>query len=99
MATNNAVNDRTKVTETEVDFGSTAVPDASFTITDARVSASSLIIPYVSGNTPSSSRNIDEIRCECYSMIATSGSGSFTLYIAPKMGTTTGKVKVLYTLG
>ena len=94
MATQNATNSR--VVEVEVDFGSSEIEEASFTITDATVNANSLIMLSISGNTPSDGRDIDEVRLENMQMLATPGSGQFSLYMNPKVGTTTGKFKVLY---
>lgn len=87
------------ITEAEVDFGSTEVPDAKFTITDATVSTSSKIFVEVAGKSPSDSRDLDEIIAEQYQMTAVPGSGSFDLYMAPKEGSTNGKVKIWYTVG
>lgn len=94
MATQNSTNSR--VVEVEVDFGTDDLEEKSFTITDATVTTSSLIMLSISGNTPSDGRDIDEIRLENMEMIATPGSGDFALTMNPKEGTTTGKFKVLY---
>lgn len=94
MATQNGINSR--VVEVEVDFGSTELEEKSFTVVDATVNTGSLIMLSISGNTPSDGRDIDEVRVENMQMLATPGSGQFTLNMNPKEGTTTGKFKVLY---
>lgn len=87
------------VSEAEIDFGSSEVSDASFTVTDATVSTSSKIIVGTAGTAPSDSRDVEEIFAENYQYMAAPGTGQFTLYASPNEGTTSGKVKIWYSLG
>ncbi len=87
------------IKEVEVDFGSTAVSSAIFTVTDPDIVAGSKIMISISGNAPSDSRKIEEIMLERYTAYGVPASGSMSVYMAPTQGTTTGKTKILYTVG
>lgn len=82
-------------TETEVDFGSTPVAGAAFTVVDATVSGTSKIAVVPSGNAPTGGY-ADVWQWDSITFAATPGSGQFTLHAAVANGTTNGKRKVLY---
>ena len=87
------------VTETEVDFGSTPVGEATvFTITDARVATGSFILVSLSGNAPTS-KDQDELEMDSFYMWALPGTGQFSLYMRPLEGFVADKFKVCYSIG
>lgn len=83
------------VTETEVDFGSTPVTEATFTVTDAGVSAASKIMCLESGNVATGRVGADSL-WDSIVYSALGASGNFTLY-ARASGAVVGKRKVFYT--
>jgi len=85
----------TKYKQTEVDFGSTPVDNASFTITDAQVTASSIVSCWLSGATPTS-KDQDELEMDALFMEALPGAGSFSLYIRGLEGYVSDKFKINY---
>ena len=86
------------VSQTEVDFGSTGVSEASFTITDAACTGTSKIILTLAGDAPTG-KDADEIEMDSFFMKATPGSGSFDLYMRALEGDVADKFKVNYILG
>ena len=83
------------VTEIEVDFGSTPVTDATFTITDATITGSSKIMCVESGNVGTSRVGADSL-WDSINYTALAGTGQFTLY-ARASGAVIGKRKLFYT--
>jgi hypothetical protein len=85
------------VTETEIDFGTTPVPEASFTITDAGISTSSLIIAMMSYEAPTGKEQ-DELEMDSLILRAVAGTGEFTLYVTSADGSyLADKFKINYT--
>jgi len=84
------------ITETEVDFGSTPVTDATFTITDAGVSGTTKIIVTESGSV-ATGRAAGDSLWDSINYSALSGTGNFTLY-AKASGSVVGKRKLYYTI-
>jgi hypothetical protein len=83
-------------TEIEIDFGSAPSFGQAFTITDANISANSLIMAAQSGEA-ATGRNQDENEMDNIGFSAAPGVGQFTLYATPMWGPVTGKYKVNYT--
>lgn len=81
-------------TEAEVDFGTVPVTSASFTVTDAKVSATSRVAVVQSGNV-ATGRVGNDAEWDSVSYAALPGSGSFTL-TAFASGAIAGKRKFLY---
>jgi len=85
-------------TEAEVDFGSTPKFDASFTIIDALVTASSKITAIPSGNA-GTGRTSDDWQWDGIVMAATPSTGQFTLYCYALPGPVVGPRKIQYSIG
>ena len=83
-------------TETEIDFGSSPVAGANFTIIDAAVVGTDKIIVVPSGSAPTGGYS-DVWEYDNLTMAAVAGTGQFTLYASVAYGTTNGKRKVYYT--
>jgi hypothetical protein len=83
------------VTETELDFGSSGVSDATFTVTDAAITATSKIMCTQSGNTATNRAPGDHL-WDSIDYAALAGTGSFTVYARPS-GSVVGKRKMFYT--
>jgi hypothetical protein len=82
-------------TEVEIDFGSVPQYSKSFTIVDASVAASSLIMAVQSG-TAATSRSADENGMDGLVCNATAGTGQFTLNVFAVPGPVAGKYRVSY---
>lgn len=85
-------------TEAEVDFGSTPTWDATFTITDAGVSATTEVAVVQSGAT-ATGRTAGDALWDSVAYAALPASGSFTLYALASPGPVVGKRKILYQVG
>jgi len=85
-------------TEIEVDFGSSPVYDATFTVTDAAVSSTTEVAVIQSGNA-ATDRGSGDALWDSISYAAQQGSGSFTLYALATPGPVVGKRKILYQIG
>lgn len=83
------------LTEVEIDFGSTPVYEATFSVSDARVSGTRLVSVSPSGNAPTGLTS-DEWLWDAIGFAALPGSGSFTLYAHAEPGPVSGKRKILY---
>jgi hypothetical protein len=69
------------VTETEIDFGSTPVSEASFTITDSAITSSAMrVMATVSYSAPTG-KDQDELEMDDLQLRAVAGSGNFVLYV------------------
>lgn len=67
------------ISQTEIDFGSTGVSEASFTITDAAVSGTSKLIGNVAYVAPTG-KDLDELDMDQLDLKFAPGTGEFTLY-------------------
>jgi len=85
-------------TEYEVDFGSTPVYDATFTVTDATVSATTEVAVVQSGSA-ATGRAAGDALWDSIACAAVPGSGQFTLYALATPGPVVGKRKILYQVG
>lgn len=81
--------------EVELDFGTVATRAQSFTISDALVSATSLIIMTTSGNAPTG-RSADETQMESFTVSCLPSLGSFNATINSLQGAVVGKYKFNY---
>lgn len=84
------------VTETEIDFGTLPVSDATFTITDAAITGSSKIMVTPSGSV-ATGRVGDDWAWDQITFAAIAGNGSFTLYANSGLTSVLGKRKIFYT--
>lgn len=83
-------------TETEIDFGSAAPQtDATFTVTDATVTPSSMIAVVPSGKV-ATGRVGDDWAWDSITFAALPASGSFTVYAYANPGPVKGKRKIQY---
>lgn len=98
-ATGAAGADAPSSVKVELDVGSTPVADATFTITNALVSPSSVVFAQVLGVSPSDSRPIDEIYAEQVSVFSRPQSGQVVFNLLPKTGTFSGKYVISYRVG
>jgi hypothetical protein len=68
------------VTETEIDFGSTPVSEALFTITDAGIVSTMKVMATVSYAAPTG-KDQDELEMDDLQLRAVAGTGNFSLYV------------------
>ena len=83
-------------TELEVDFGSTPVYDASFTITDAAITSSAMKVVVVPCGKAASGRTPDDWQWDGAILAADPGTGSATCYVTFHPGPIVGKRMVQY---
>jgi len=85
-------------TEYEIDFGTTPVYDATFTVTDATVTALTEVAVVQSGAT-ATGRAAGDALFDAITYAAVPAAGSFTLYALAYPGPVVGKRKILYQVG
>jgi hypothetical protein len=85
-------------TEAEIDFGTTGVYDATFTIVDASVSLTSEVAVVQSG-VAATSRGAGDALWDAITYAAVPAAGSFTLYALAHPGPVVGMRKILYQVG
>src|SRR5688500_15491937 len=86
------------IKETEVDFGTAAVSEATFTITDADVSATSQILAGLAGIAPTG-KEIEEVYLEePFKIICAPAAGTFDMTVQP-FGDVSDKFKIWYLVG
>lgn len=88
----------TNIKQTEIDFGTTPVAEASFTITDADVSAGSQLIGSVAYEAPTG-KDLDELDMDGLDLKFAPGVGEFTLYARGMDGYVADTFKVNYLIG
>lgn len=86
------------IKQTEIDFGTTPVSEASFIITDADVSAGSQLIGNVAYEAPTE-KDLDELDMDRLDLKFAPGSGQFTLYVSGLDGYLHDKFKINYLIG
>lgn len=87
------------ISQTEVDFGSTPVGDATFTVTDAAVTDSSQLMAQVAYEAPTG-KDLDEIEMDNLQIRCAPGSGSFDMFINTADGSyLADKFKINYLVG
>lgn len=88
----------TNIKQTEVDFGTTPVSEASFVITDADVAPTSQLIGFVAYEAPTG-KDLDELDMDTLDLKFAPGSGQATLYATCLTGYIAGNFKVNYLIG
>jgi len=87
------------VNQTEVDFGATPVSNATFTVTDSNVSATSQLIAQVAWEAPTG-KEVDEIEMDDLQIRCKPAAGSFDMYIETADGSyLADKFKINYLVG
>jgi hypothetical protein len=88
----------TNIKQTEIDFGTTPISEASFTITDADVSLSSQLIGLVAYEAPTG-KDLDELEMDGLDLKFAPGVGQFTIYARGLDGYIADKFKINYLIG
>lgn len=82
---------------TTIDFGSTPVSEASFTITDANITATTVVEPFVLvDSTIDNDQDSHRHAAASWKLAALPATGSFTLYITCLLDMCNGTFKVQY---
>jgi len=81
--------------QTEIDFGSTGVAEASFTITDAGITSNSIVNAELAYVAPTN-KDLDELDMDLITFKCSAGTGSFTMYAKSEEGLVADKFKVNY---
>jgi hypothetical protein len=84
--------------QTEIDFGTTPVSEAEFTVSDESVTVNSRIIGYVSYEAPTS-KDQDEVTMDTLDLKFAPGDKSFTLYARGLEGYVADKFLITYHIG
>ncbi len=92
------VSGQTNIKQTEIDFGTTPVSEASFLITDADVLVGSQLIGSVAYEAPTG-KELDELEMDGLDLKFAPGVGQFTLYAGGLDGYIADKFKVNYLIG
>lgn len=85
-------------TEYEIDFGTAGVYDATFTVVDAAVSATTEVAVVQSG-AAATGRGAGDALWDSIAYAAVPAAGQFTLYALATPGPVAGKRKILYQVG
>lgn len=88
----------TNVKQTEIDFGTTPVSEASFLVTDADVTAGSQLTGSVAYEAPTG-KDLDELEMDALDLKFAPGSGNFTVYVTGLNGYVADKFKLNYLIG
>lgn len=86
-------------TEVEIDFGSTPVYDATFTITDAAITSSAVKMVLVPCGKAATGRTADDWQWDGGTFVANPGTGSATCYATFSPGPIVGPRKLQYQIG
>ncbi len=86
------------IKQTEIDFGTTPVAEASFIITDTSVLVTSQLIGNVAYEAPTG-KDLDELEMDGLDLKFAPGSGQFTLYARGLDGYIADKFKINYLVG
>jgi hypothetical protein len=86
------------ISQTEIDFGTTPVAEASFLITDAAVTPSSRLLGVVAYVAPTG-KDLDELDMDGIDLKFAPGSGQFTLYARGLDGYVADKFIIYYQVG
>ena|SRR3990167_10978546 len=86
------------VQQTEIDFGSTPVSEAAFTITDPAVDTSCHLVGTVAYVAPTD-KDLDELEMDSFDLKFAPGDGQFTLRVTCLTGYVADKFKVNYSIG
>lgn len=88
----------TNIKQTEIDFGTIPVAEASFTIADADVSATSQLIGSVAYEAPTG-KDLDEMEMDGLDLKFAPGTAEFTVYARGTDGYVADKFKINYLVG
>ncbi len=88
----------TNIKQTEIDFGTTPVSEASFLITDADVLVGSQLIGNVAYEAPTG-KDLDELEMDGLDLKFAPGAGQFTLYARGLDGYVADRFKINYLVG
>jgi hypothetical protein len=83
------------VKQAEVDFGSTPVESATFTITDTNITAASNIVGQIAYVAPTG-KDLDELEFDSFDLRFAPGAGQCTLYARSLEGYVADKFKINY---
>jgi len=86
------------IKQTEIDFGSTPVHEASFVVVDVDVTGGSQLLGQIAYEAPTGGE-LDDVEMDAFNLRFAPGSGQFTLFISSLEGMVTGKYKVNYLIG
>jgi len=86
-------------TEVEIDFGSTPKYDATFTITDAAITSSSVKMVLVPSGKTATGRTADDWQWDGGTFVANPGTGSATCYATFTPGPIVGRRMLQYQIG
>ena len=86
-------------TEVEIDFGSTPVYDATFTITDAAITSSAVKVAVVPSGKAATDRTADDWQWDGGTFVANPGTGSATCYATFHPGPIVGRRTLQYQIG
>ena len=86
-------------TEVEIDFGSTPVYDATFTITDAAITSSTVKMALVPCGKAATGRTADDWQWDGGTVVANPGTGSARCYATFTPGPIVGRRKLQYQIG
>ncbi len=93
----NATSTGASIKQTELVFGTTPVDEKSFTVTDAAVTAASLITGSIAYKAPTG-KDLDEVDMDSYHLSFAPGTGQLTVFVRALDGYVTGNVFLNYTL-
>jgi hypothetical protein len=80
-----------------IDFGSTPIADSQFTVTDANITSTTVVEPFVQiTSTADNDTDAHRFAAVSFKMAALPASGSFTLYITCLAGLVTGTFSIQY---
>lgn len=83
--------------EATIDFGSTPVEEASFTITDANITSTTVVEPFVLiTSTADNDAEAHQHAAASWKLSALPATGSFTLYVTCLMDLCHGTFKIQY---
>lgn len=88
----------TNIKQTEIDFGSVPISEASFIVVDSDVISSSKLIGNIAYEAPTG-KDIDELDMDIIDLKFTSGLGQFTVYVKGLEGYLHDKFKINYLVG
>lgn len=86
-------------TEVDIDFGTTPVYDATFTITNAAITSSAVKMILVPSGKAATGRTADDWQWDGGTFVANPGAGSATCYATFSPGPIVGRRKLQYQIG
>lgn len=99
MALSNQDPRKPVVKQTEIDFGTTPVGSAEFTISDEDVTPDSRIVAFVAYESPTTGKDADEYTMDNVMLVCAPGTQEFTLFATGMEGYLADVFKITYILG